>query len=281
MMTRKQRIRDCIQDFYHINSSFVRAHSRQLMTLTRKMFRDSQDIYDNFTEAEENSDPISHKEPEQPPTQVIVNYEDGHDAGAVSLDAPSLVEATLQPQTTAKAGGRTKKRKPMKKATLSPKIKMPSTRIMKKIHKMKLLMSKFILTRRMRMSRRKRIQHSVRILQNPARRPQCRPFQSWKGSSQPKSVYRSAPKPVPASFSRQLWRRHQSCGTNSRQSKADLDWKRKDSKNAAASVPGDGNNAQVDEEKLYNLAPAEAYTQYNVQSPQDNAVKAWLFIPFT
>ena len=70
----------------------------------------------------------------------------------------------------------------------------------------------------------------------------------------------------------------------SSQSKADLDWKRKDSSNAAASVPGDGDNAHEDEEKAHYhhyLAPAEAYTHYDVQSPQDNAVKAWIIDPFT
>ena len=39
-------------------------------------------------------------------------------------------------------------------------------------------------------------------------------------------------------------------------------------------------NANQEEEKIDHLAPAKAYTHYNVQSPQDNAVKAWLVDPY-
>jgi len=124
------------------------------------------------------------------------------------------------------------------------------------------------------MSRRKRIQNSVKILQNPAPRPQCRPFPSWKGSSQPEAVYRSSQKPVPANSSGQLWRRHRSYAASRRQSNIDTHLKRKDSHiHAAALEPGDVNHANEDEEKIEHLAPVEAYTHYNVQSPQDNAVK--------
>ena len=50
MWNTKQKLRNSIEDFYLINSSFEKAHSRQLMTLTQKMYRDTKDIYDNFTE---------------------------------------------------------------------------------------------------------------------------------------------------------------------------------------------------------------------------------------
>ena len=110
----------------------------------------------------------------------------------------------------------------------------------------------------------------------------CRPFHCGKGSSQPRAEYRSAPKPVPACSSRQLWRRHRSYAANKRQSHIDPQLRRKDSyTNAAALEPGDVNIANQDEEKIEYLAPVEAYTEYNVQSPQDNAVKAWLIDPYT
>ena len=84
----------------------------------------------------------------------------------------------------------------------------------------------------------------------------CRPFQ---GSIQPKAVYRSVPKLVPACSSGQLRSRRQ----------------RKDSPtHAAAAEPGAVYYANEDKEKL---APNMANT-YNVQSPQDNAVKAWLLL---
>ena len=223
------------------------------------------------------------------PPPVIAYTEDGHDVAA-PLDEPSLVEATLQPQTIAKAaiptkeGGRTKKkRRSRKKTTLSPNLKKPSPMIMKKILAMKFLMISRILTRRMKRSRKKRIQNSFRILKNPARLPQCRPFQSWQGSSQPrKAVYMSVSKPVPTCSSGQLRRCHQSYGSNYRQSKFDFPLKRKDSCiHAAALEPGDVNHANEDEEKIAYLAPSVPYAYYNVQSPQDNAVKAWQIDPFT
>ena len=124
-----------------------------------------------------------------------------------------------------------------------------------------------------------RVQDSLRILKNPARMPQCRPIQL--GTSQPKAVYNSAPKLVPACSSGQLrsQRRHQSYGSNYRQSKFDSQGKRKDSSyHAAAAEPGDAYYAQEDEEKL---DPNEANAYYYVQSPEDSAVKAWLIDPFT
>ena len=136
--------------------------------------------YCNLREALENDVPLA------VPEVIGYNYpEDGHDVAAAPIDEHSQVEATLQPQTIAKAafpskeGGRTKKkRRSRKKATLCPKIKMPSPRIMKMILMMKPLMTTPILRRRMKRPRRTRIQNSVRILQNSARRPQCPPFQS-------------------------------------------------------------------------------------------------------
>ena len=292
MRIRRKDLRICIENFYlMIDASSrlkteTRAQRRQLINLSRKLWRDLEDIYENFTEeaTEVHSDPNSLDNTVQSPPPIIANTEVGRVAAA-SLDASSLIEATLQLPTLAmaviplKEGGRTKrKRRSRKKATLGPKMKMPSPRIMMKIQRMKLLMSLVILTRRMRMSRRKRIQNSVRILQNPAPRPQCRPFQA----SQPKAEYRSAPKPVPASSFGQLWRRHRSYAANNCQSYIDPQLKRKDSyTNAAALEPGDVNNANQDEKKIEHLAPVEAYTHYDVQSPQDNAVKAWLIDPFT
>ena len=154
--------------------------------------------------------------------------------------------------------------------------------IMKKIQAMKFLMISRILTRRMKRSRKKRIQNSFRILKNPARLPQCRPFQSWQGSSQPrKAVNMSVPKLVPACSSGQLRRCHQSYGFFYRQSKIESQVQRKDSLNhAAASEPGDVYYANEDEEKIAYLAPSVPYAYYNVQSPQDNAVKAWLIDPY-
>ena len=291
MRKRRKDIRNDIEVYYLTRPSSTRAQVRQLQLLSRKLWRDIEDIYENFTEEEAtevNSDPRSLDNPEQLPPPTIANTEDGNVAAA-SLDASSLVEATLQLPTPAKAdiplkeGGRTKrKRRSRKKATLGPNMKMPSPKIMMKIQRMKLLMSLVILTRRMKMSRRKRIQDSVGILQNPAPRPQCRPFHCWKGSSQPRAEYRSAPKPVPASSFGQLWRRHRSYAANNCQSHIDPRLKRKDSyTNAAALEPGDVNNANQDEKKIEHLAPVEAYTHYDVQSPQDNAVKAWLVDPYT
>ena len=112
----------------------------------------------------------------------------------------------------------------------------------------------------------------------------CRPFQSWKGSSQPEALYRSAPKLVPASSRGQLCRRHRSYGSSYRQSNIDSQSKRKDSPiHAEAFEPGDVFYAQEDEEKIAYLAPIEAYIYYyyHVQSPQDSAVKAWLIDPYT
>ena len=155
------------------------------------------------------------------PSPAIANTEDGPDvATPLALDEPSLVEATLQPQTIAKAaiplkeGERTKKKRSRKKTPLSPNLKKPSPMTMKKIKAMKFLMIKLILTRRMKRSRKKRVPNSLRILKNPARTPQCRPFQ---GSIQPKTVYRSVPKLVPACSSGQLWSKeegleHPRCG---------------------------------------------------------------------
>ena len=92
----------------------------------------------------------------------------------------------------------------------------------------------------------------------------------------------SVPKPVPTCSSGQLRRCHQSCGSNYRQSKIESLLKRKDSlTHAAASEPGDVYYANEDEEKIAYLAPSVPYIHYNVQSPQDNAVKAWLIDPFT
>ena len=110
----------------------------------------------------------------------------------------------------------------------------------------------------------------------------CRPFQSWQGSSQPReAVYRSVPKPVPACSSGQLRRCHQSYGSFYRQSKIESQVKRKDSlSHAAASEPGDVYYANEDEEKIAYLAPSVPYAYYDVQSPQDNAVKAWLIDPY-
>ena len=42
---------------------------------------------------------------------------------------------------------------------------------------------------------------------------------------------------------------------------------------------GDVFYAQEDEVKFAYLAPTEAHIHYYVQSPQDNAVKAWLIVP--
>ena len=57
--------------------------------------------------------------------------------------------------------------------------------------------------------------------------------------------------------------------------------KRKDSCiHAEALVPGDVINANEDEEKIAYLAPSVPYAYYYVQSPQDNAVKAWLIDPY-
>ena len=50
--------------------------------------------------------------------------------------------------------------------------------------------------------------------------------------------------------------------------------------NALALEPSDVNYANQDEEKIDHLAPVKAYTHYNVQSTQDNAVKAWLVDPW-
>ena len=92
----------------------------------------------------------------------------------------------------------------------------------------------------------------------------------------------SVPKLVPACSSGQLRRCHQSYGSFYRQSKIESQVQRKDSLNhAAASEPGDVYYANEDEEKIAYLAHIEAYIHYNVQSPQDNAVKAWSIDPYT
>ena len=112
----------------------------------------------------------------------------------------------------------------------------------------------------------------------------CGPLQAWQGSSQPReAVYTSVPKPVPACSSKQLWCRHRSSRLSYHQSKFDSQVQRKDSfTNAVAPEPGDAYYAQEDEEKLllYSLAPIIAQAYYNVQSPQDNAVKAWSIDPY-
>ena len=103
--------------------------------------------------------------------------------------------------------------------------------------------------------------------------PVCRPFQ---GSIQPKIVYRSVPKLVPACSSAQLRsrRRHQSYGSSYRQSTIESQVRKDSTTNAAAAEPGDVYYANEDEEKL-------APNTYNVQSPADNAVKAWTIDPYT
>ena len=232
---------------------------------------------------EDNEDSDDEADVLDAPSPAIANNEDDHD-DAAPLDEPSLVEATLQPQTIAKAaiptkeGGRTKKkRRSRKKTTLSPNLKKPSPMIMKKILAMKFLMISRILTRRMKRSRKKRIQNSFRILKNPARLPQCRPFHSWQGSSQPtEAVYRSVPKPVPPSSSRQQLRRHQSYRFYYRQSKFVSQVKRKDSPtHAAAAEPGAVYYANEDEEKL---APNKANTYDDAfKFPRANAVRSYLY----
>ena len=65
-------------------------------------------------------------------------------------------------------------------------------------------------------------------------------FQSWKGSSQPKAVYRYTPKPVLFSNNAQLQCCHPSCWTKRDQSKVDSQLQRKDSHtNAVAPEPSD------------------------------------------
>ena len=102
----------------------------------------------------------------------------------------------------------------------------------------------------------------------------CRPFQSWQGSSQPrKAVHMSVPKLVPACSSGQLRRCHQSYGSCYRQSNIESQVRKNSTTHAAASEPGDVYYANEDEEKIAYLAPSVPYAYYNVQSPQDNAVK--------
>ena len=80
---------------------------------------------------EDNEDSDEDADVLDAPPLVIANTEDGHDVAA-PLDEPSLVEATLQPQTIAKAaipmkeGGRTKKKRRSRK---KPRILSGSSRI--------------------------------------------------------------------------------------------------------------------------------------------------------
>ena len=97
---------------------------------------------------------------------------------------------------------------------------------------------------------------------------------------QPKAVYKSVPKLVPACSSGQLWsqRRHQSYGSNYHQSNIESQVRKDSSYHAAAAEPGDAYYAKEDEKKL---ASNEANAYYNVQSPAVNAVKAWTIDPYT
>ena len=271
MKDQKVSINKAFSDIYDSVNDDERTEIFPIMHPIMKKIRTD---YRNLCEALEQDVPLA-----VPKANGHDYIEDGHNVAAAPNIEPSLVEETLQPQNVVKGplkeGGRTMKKRSRKKTTLSPSFKKPSPMTMKKIQAMKFQMIKLILTRRMKRSRKMRVQDSLRILKNPARMPQCRPFQ---GSIQPKTVYRSVPKLVTACSSGQLrsWRRHQSYGSRYRQSTIESQEKRKDSTTNAE--PGDSYYAKEDEKKL---DPNEANVHYNVQSPRINAVKAWSIDPYT
>ena len=47
-----------------------------------------------------------------------------------------------------------------------------------------------------------------------------------------------------------------------------------------APEPGAVYYTKKDKDKLYYLTPNEANAHYNIQSPQDSTVKAWLIVPY-
>ena len=285
MRIRRKDLRICIENFYlMIDASSrlkteTRAQRRQLINLSRKLWRDLEDIYENFTEeaTEVHSDPNSLDNTEQSPPPIIANTEVGRVAAA-SLDASSLIEATLQLPTLAmaviplKEGGRTKrKRRSRKKATLGPKMKMPSPRIMMKIQKMKLLMPMIILTRRMKMSRRRRIPNRVRNLLDPAPRPQCHTFLARNRVKPTNKPLYSRRQPVPGGASSLLRVRHRSSGGSKPQSRvrqAEVNSRSSNGTDEAVSVC----HALYSEDPKYSVIPAVTDTYI----PQDNAVR-WLF----
>ena len=268
MKDQKVSINKAFSDIYDSVNDDERTEIFPIMHPIMKKIRTD---YRNLCEALEQDVPLA-----VPKANGHDYIEDGHNVAAAPNIEPSLVEETLQPQNVVKGplkeGGRTMKKRSRKKTTLSPRLKKPSPMITTKIQTMKFLMIKLILTRRMKTSRKKRIPNSFRSLKNPARTPQCRPFQ---GSIQPKAVYRSVPKLVPTCSSGQLRsrRRHQSYSSCYRQSNIESQEKRKDSTtNPAAAEPGDVTNVNKDEEKLVYLAPSEHY-----YASRANAVRSHLY----
>ena len=149
-------------------------------------------------------------------------------------------------------------------------MKMPSPRIMMKIQKMKLLMPMIILTRRMKMSRRRRIPNRVRNLLDPAPRPQCHTILARnrvKPTIQP--LYRR--QLVPCGASSLLRVRNRSSGGSKLQSRvrqAEVNSRSSNGTDEAVSVC----HALYSEDPKYYVIPA--VTDTNI--PQDNAVR-WLY----
>jgi len=191
---------------------------------------------------------------------IEAKHQEEDDEDSKDIDEADVLNACSQ-VTVKAANKRTKKRKC--KAKKSP----PSPRPMKlrKAMTMKILM------------RRKRIQDRVRILLDPARRPQCHLFPPGKQVNRVKlSLYRRTQSQLVSDQNRRLQkRRHLGTHGNNLQSRA----RRSRLSNTKADEASLGNNSALPSEgHCYDSFPSVEDTYY-ADIPQGDAVKVrwWLF----
>ena len=265
MWSRHRELDEEIHSIYDRTRTPNMAHNfsqwRPLKSLSRKLMKDIDDIYENFTEADPDEshspslNPVAATSPEEQSLSQAIAIADTEATNVKHHEEDKNEEEFLNADVQAKRPRRKRKKKHQGMCSLKP------TPRPAKLNKS--LMMKLLLRRKMIL-----IPNRVRNLLDPAPRPQCHHFPARKlvkPTIQP-AVYSS--KPVPGGASSLLQVRIRSSGGSIPQSRvrqANVNSRSSNRTDEAVSVPN------VLYAKYHDSFPAET----DFYSAQDNAVRFW------